>query len=188
MAPLLPAVVMILTGAAAVNIMLLLKVIRRIRALEARLWPRREKMLPAVGTRVGAFQTRAADGSVITDADITEGVHYVAFVLVGCAVCKERIVAMRASGRFDPMHTTLFVVADDPSTEDAASVAEEIRDLGTVALMSRQNPVLPAVGGVRGFPTLLRVESGVVAAAGTKWAEIAQTAEMADAPVPALTA
>ena len=182
MAPLLSAVIIVLTAAIAVNVLLLLKAARHIQALAARLWPMKKLLkLPPVGTRVATFQTLTADGSVITDADISDGVHYVVFALVGCKVCKLQIAAMRTSGRHDPARTTLFVVADDPATEDAASLVEDLRDLGTVALMNRQNPVSPAVGGIAGYPTLLRFESGVLSAAGSKWAEV--VAEPAGMPI-----
>lgn len=128
--------------------------------------------LPAVGTRVGAFQISDADGAVLTEADLAQDVRHVGFLLVGCRPCKEQIAAMRASDRHDPARTILFVVADDPSTQYAAALVESVRDLGRVALMSRRNPVAPAVDGIGGYPTLLRVESGTVAAAGSRWTQI----------------
>lgn len=138
--------------------------------------------LPAVGTQIGAFRIDDADGSAITEADLAEGVRHIGFLLVGCRPCKEQIAALRAGDGPDPAHTILFVIADDPSTPHAAALVEAVRDLGRVALMSRRNPVAPAVGGIEGFPTLLRVESGVIAAAGRKWV---QTADAPAAAVPA---
>jgi hypothetical protein len=173
--PALYAVVGILGAATALNIVLLLAVLRRMREFEAGNQVPAAVKLPAPGTRVGSFRATATDGSVITEADLADDTHYLGFLLVGCKPCKAQIAEMRSSGRFDPERVIFFVAGGDPSAEQTRALMDSVQDLGRVAAMDWPGPVGAAMSGIRAFPTLLRIESGVIVAAGSRWEEIAES-------------
>ena len=180
MLPAFYAVAGILGAATALNIILLRAVLRRMREFETGNQVPAAIRLPAVGTRVGSFRAAATDGSVITEADLADGTGYLWFLLAGSEPCRARIAEMRSSGRFDPERVILFVAGGDPAAEQTRELMDGLRDLGRVAAMEWPGPVGAAMSGIRAFPTLLRIESGVIAAAGTRCEEVAES------PVPAL--
>ena len=83
--------------------------------------------------------------------------------------------------RFAPDRTVLFVASRNADTDGKRQLVESVQDLGRVAPITPADPVLAAFGGVNVYPTLLRIESGRIAAAGTKVGEVA--AAVAAAPV-----
>ena len=185
MSALASAMTAVLVPTAVFNLLLSFAVIRRLRAVErerpAAAKPR-AKSLPGVGTTVGAFRKSAVDGSVLTADDFHNRTWYVGFLLVGCTLCKEQVAALRSDPRFAPDRTVLFVASRNADTDGKRQLVESVQDLGRVAPITPADPVLAAFGGVNVYPTLLRIESGRIAVAGTKVGEVAAAAAVAAAP------
>lgn len=171
----LAAAVIVLTILTLINIALLFAVIRRLRGVEQRGAGPVVDPLPAVGLRVGEFQAPALDGSVLTSAEVAgtaDGAdRLVAFVMTGCEPCAKFVAKLR-DGSPAGFDRTFFFITGDPRTEATAALVAELNDLGRVAMLAEEGPVGPAVGGIGSYPTVLRINDGVVAAAGHQLDEV----------------
>ncbi len=148
------------------NLLLTFALIGRIRALQALVEKGmgKDPSLPQPGDLVGRFEVTTPEGEVLSDAALRSGVNLVGFFAPNCEPC----AAMRAQLLATPPTLPLVAIVEG-SAEDAAS-----RELGTaltrvarVAYANADDSVTKAFRSA-GFPTLIRVENGTVAAAGHK--------------------
>jgi hypothetical protein len=159
--------------ATAVNLVLLLAVVRRLRLLEARgPQPFVPSALPAAGTVVGSFRAADTSGAEMTEADLAGGPRLVAFVMTGCDPCHGVLTSLRTDTRFDPART-LILVAGEAGSARAREVLELADGLGRVAMVEHGGPVTVAFGRVDGFPALLSVRDGVVVSSGRQLDDVA---------------
>jgi thiol-disulfide isomerase/thioredoxin len=149
------------------NLLLTFALIGRIRVLQALV----EKMmgkdpsLPQPGDLVGRFEVTTPEGELLSDAALRSGVSLVGFFAPNCEPC----AAMRAQLLATPPPLPLVAIVEGSADDAAAS-----RELGTA--LSRVARVFYATAGdsvtrafrSAGFPTLIRVENGMVTAAGHK--------------------
>lgn len=174
MIPVLTALVILLGVVALLNLVLILAVIRRLRTLEQT--SGRRDTLPVPGTRVGAFQARARDGTLITNETVAAGTRLVVFVSPECKACRD-LTGELLGGRPTPQQLLLFVVSEGNPDADE-QLARDLGAVGPVAVV-RQPEVADAFGGITAYPTLLRVESGVVRAAAHRLRDLPAPEEAA---------
>lgn len=177
----LAAAVVFLAVLTLINLALLFAVIRKLRGMDHGAVAVADQ-LPTVGQPVGAFDVPALDGSTLTDADIAgldDADALVACVMTGCEPCAKFVESLQ-DGSPAGFNRTFFFISGDPRSDATAALVAELSGLGRVAMMAPDGPVGAALGGVGGFPTVLRVSDGAVAAAGRKLDDV-----FAEAPVPA---
>lgn len=122
-----------------------------------------EPSFPTVGSGVAPFAVHALDGARMSEVDVGSGSVVVGFFSVGCEPCtavKDQIVANNI-----PEPLFVFVVG---APEDSASMAlaQELATVARrVAVINHDGSPVTALG-VRAYPTLVRLEDGVVRASG----------------------
>jgi thiol-disulfide isomerase/thioredoxin len=157
--------------ATAANLLFTFAVIRRLRALEERGGPASAApALPAVGSAVGEFTVLTTGNERLGRSSVSTGQVLVGFVSVGCAPCRA-LVEEVAAGTLAVDGRCLFLVSGDSSIE-AARMAEVLSELGPAAIVTDQPEVAAAFGGVNAYPTLLRLDEGVIVAAGHELAAV----------------
>jgi hypothetical protein len=128
---------------------------------------------PTAGLRIGSFGEVGVDGREITDADVSEGERLVGYFSANCPACahvRRRLLAQGA-----PLPLTAFVAgsAEDPEVtelaRDIAAVAEH------VAIVDLDGPATLALA-VEAYPTLVRLQDGIVRASGYKLDAVAPAA------------
>lgn len=151
-------VVAVLSVATALNLLLCLAIIRKLRTAPAA--PVEDQHLPAAGTPIGDFAV-TGDAGVLRRADLPASA-VVGFFSATCAPCKTTIGRI-AEGEHDlpPGERLWFVVADagDPA---AGPMAADLSGTGRVAVVTANDPALRAFGGINGYPTLLEVRDGTI--------------------------
>ncbi len=165
--PYLTAAVALIGLLAAVNLLLTIGVVRRLREQTTELAELRSRApmggteisLP-VGATVGSFEAATVDGHTVTLASLGERA-LVGFFSASCKPCKERLpgFVQHAAGRPDGRGTVLAVVAGTP--EASVDYVEQLRAVATVVVEPDQGPVQKAFG-VTGFPAFLLVRDGEV--------------------------
>lgn len=167
----LVAVIALLGGLTALNLFLLLGVIRRLREMAAGAGSPMELGLPAPGDPVGEFSEKTVDGAVITDAAVRDGRSLVLFLSPSCQPCQaaaDRLVDQPA-GSLPP---TLVFVHTEPGDPKFAELRGKLDGIGVIAPVSGHSSAARAFGGVAGYPTSILVEDGTVTAASMDLAEI----------------
>jgi thiol-disulfide isomerase/thioredoxin len=150
---------------AAVDLLLTVGVVRRLREHSAELAGLRgpgagDAGLP-VGTPVGDFTATDLTGRPV---GVGSGRTLVGFFSPGCGPCKERMpdFVAHAAGRPGGPGAVLAVVVGEAA--EAAAMVDPLLRVATVVVEPEDGPVQRAFG-VGGFPTFVLVEDGVVAAA-----------------------
>ncbi|MFL6141316.1 MAG: TlpA family protein disulfide reductase [Labedaea sp.] len=154
--PILIAVVAILTVLTVVNLLLSSAIIRMLNDPDRGGGHRPE--LPRVGVVVGEFTATDTGGAAVTDRDLDDEV-LVAFLSPTCAPCQA--ITPGLAERAEP--TVAFIVDDD-----RAAAVEYAAGLGSTraALVEPNSAAATAFGFTGATPTLVRVEHGVITAAG----------------------
>lgn len=133
--------------------------------------------LPRPGLRIGEFAAETTDGAEVTERDLLGDRKLVAFVSPTCEPCKDVVAEIALPGRPLAMPLHAFVVGDGGA--ETMSVVATLRSHGTVAVIDAGHAAARAFGGVDGYPTLMLVEGGVVAASGRKLAEVREPTAVA---------
>lgn len=149
------------------SLVLVLGLTSRLRALEQ--ISRQRKLppqLPQPGHIVLPFEVESTTGAVVSAASVSAHERaLVCFVTSGCSKCKaveERLVA------HPPVLPVVSFVYGD--LDEARILAGQLGRVGPVAIFESHR-VTEAFGAVN-FPTLVRLERGVVAAAGRTVEEV----------------
>jgi peroxiredoxin len=152
---------------AAVNLLLTIGVVRRLREQTAELAELRgraptggaEISLP-IGATVGPFEAATVDGRTVTLASFGDR-PLVGFFSPSCKPCKERLpgFVQHAAGRPGGRDAVLAVVAG--TREASVDYVEQLRAVATVVVEPDQGSVQKAFG-VTGFPSFLLIRDGEV--------------------------
>ena len=155
---------------AAVNLLLTVGVVRRLREHTAELADLRSQGSPGVGAgvahpagaRVGDFTATSVDHRPVA-SDTLGDRPLVGFFSPNCGPCKERLPGFiaYASSRTGGPGAVLAVVAG--TAEESEATVEQLRQVATVVVEPDQGPVQKAFGVV-GFPAFVLVDDGWVAA------------------------
>jgi len=146
---------------ALASLLLVVGLAGRLRALELIARQRQVRpQLPPRGHVVRPFEVESTTGAKVSAASLSAHERaLVCFVTSGCSKCKaveERLVAQPPR-----LPVVSFIYGD---LAEARTLARQLGQLGPVAIFESHR-VTEAFGAVN-FPTLVRLEHGVVAAAG----------------------
>ena len=164
------AVVVVLALGVCLNLGLTFALIRRLRALEESVAP--VAALPMVGARVDHFEVHTTQGRRVSQHDVSTGSIIAAFLSPSCQGCSKLIEALISGETVHPPWF-IFVVAGD-AREDADALALSVSSVGQVAVV-QGNEVMDAFGGVAGFPTVVRLQDGTIAAAGHRIQDVVRS-------------
>lgn len=147
------------------NLVLTFALIGRLRTLQetvANQVPARDPALPKPGDEVGRFETTTSEGEPLTDNTLREGTTLVGFFTPGCRPCANVRKLLLASPPSIPL---LAFVEGSPEDPEALALGTSLSQVARVAYLTEGDPVTQAIKQA-GYPTLVLVERGVVAASG----------------------
>jgi hypothetical protein len=147
---------------ALANLFLLLGVAARLRLLHSAALARAPvDRLPEVGRAIRAFEIAETSGAPITDRAFAAGTTIVGFFATGCRKCARIRAALVET---PPVHPTVLMINGDPGDAETQAMGAPLIDIGRVAYF--EDLGVARAFGVLGYPTLLRIEDGRIAAAG----------------------
>jgi hypothetical protein len=143
------------------NLLLIFGLTGRLRALEGIARQRSvPPQLPQHGHVVLPFEVESTTGTIVSAAALSEhGRALVCFVTTGCSKCKA--VEEQLVSRPPPLPVVSFIYGD---LAEARTLAAHLGQVGPVAIF--ESHLITQAFGAVSFPTLVRLEHGVVAAAG----------------------
>ncbi len=157
--PYLIAAVLILGAMTAVNLLLTVGVIRRLREHTEILSAPPDAFQDAIvaaGESPAPFTAQTTAGSAVSLDDL-DGPALFVFFTPNCKACRQKLPAFRAeAAAWDRVYA---VVAEDGG--DTAEMAAAISDVAQVIVETGQ-PVVTEAFGVRGFPAWALVDRGTV--------------------------
>lgn len=163
-----------LTALALANLLLLLGIAARLRLLHAAALARPlVSRLPEVGRPIRAFEVAAHGGAPITEGAFTVGTTIVGFFTTGCRKCAR----LRAALAETPLpHPTVLMINGDPGDAEALAMGRALTGVGRVAYF--EDLGVARAFGVLGYPTLLRIEDGRIAAAGRELEDLGDLGDL----------
>jgi thiol-disulfide isomerase/thioredoxin len=166
----------LLAGFAAFNLLLSLVLVRRVRPLQKLIEERGipDQMLPRIGTSVAPFRVQMADGSVVTDEAVRTGTTLIGFFLPHCPSCDRMVARMIEE---PPPWPLLAFVEGAPEDPDARAEVEKLAAVGRPGLASAEVERAVGLSDSAAFPTLVRIENGIVTAAGRRLHVVTELAE-----------
>jgi hypothetical protein len=148
--------VLVVGAVAALDLLLTLAVIRRLRehtAALARMTPQRPA-LPEPGTVLPPF-TATAEGGRIVSPDQVTGPTVVGVFSTSCAACHERLPEFVALAAGLPVERVVAVVAGDPAEDDGMS--EALRPVATLVPEPMNGAILSALQ-TAAFPSFYLID------------------------------
>ncbi len=166
------AVSVVLTVIALANLVLLLGIVARLRLLHTAALARAPaSRLPEVGRAIRPFELAATSGASITDRGLATGTTIVGFFTTGCRKCaRVRAVLVETP----PVHRTVVMINGNPDEAETQAMGAALTGVGRVAYF--EDLAVPRAFGVLGYPTLLRIEDGRIAAVGRDLEDIGAAA------------
>lgn len=163
---------------AAVNLLLTIGVVRRLREHTAELGELRKRgaagggeVALKVGAPVGEFAATSVEGRTVT-RDTLGDRPLVGFLSPQCRPCKERLPAFVDFAATRPGGRDRLLAVVVGTGEEAAELVEKVRRVATVVVEPDGGPIQQAFA-VTGFPAFVLVEQGVVAASDYEFAPVA---------------
>lgn len=152
----------VLTVVALANLVLLLGIVARVRLLHTAALARAPaSRLPEVGRAIRAFEVAATSGARISDRGFATGTTIVGFFTTGCRKCARVRAALVET---PPVHPVVVMINGDPGDAETLAMGAALVEVGRVVYF--EDLSVARAFGVLGYPTLLRIEDGRVAAAG----------------------
>ncbi len=167
---LLVVVVAVLAILVVFNLMLSFALIRRIRVLQevVEQTPKRDPALPKLGAAVGKFQVTTPEGESVSDESLKSGVSLVAFFTPNCLPCATAKAQLLES---PPAFPFVAFVEGHPGDEEAGALAASLKRIARVVFTADDDAPHRAFKPA-GYPTLIRVEHGTIAASGHVVADV----------------
>ncbi|AEI61955.1 TlpA family protein disulfide reductase [Corallococcus macrosporus] len=147
------------------NLLLTLALVGRLRALQEMIANQvvlRDPALPQKGEPVGSFEATTLEGEAFTDAVLREGKTLVGFFTTGCRPCSSLRKQLVDSPPGMPL---MAFVEGDPDDPQTLELGASLKQVARVAFLTEGDSVTRAIKQA-GYPTLVLVERGVVAASG----------------------
>lgn len=167
------SLVAVLAALSMLNLGLVLLAINRVNSLARNVQP--GDLMPSLGRQVTGFRAIAVDGQALTTEALSDGCQHVAFLSDSCEPCLDVAADLRTHNGYDVDWTIFLAVGGTESSSGARIAADDLREVGAVAILGELDGVLPAFGGIPMFPTMLRLEDGKVVAASPRPADVAQS-------------
>jgi hypothetical protein len=150
----------------AFNAVLLVALLRRLRPIQEALLVGAavpDQSLPAPGTRIGRFAADTVDGQTVDEQVVRSGAYLVGFFASMCLACEAE--RARLLERHLDLPLLSFVYNGDYH-DKAFALARSLEPLGPAAFLSDEVGRAFSHRPESGYPTLMRVEHGVIRAAG----------------------
>ena len=165
----------LLAGLAALGLFLSLALVRVLRPLQTAIEERGipDKMLPRIGGSIARFRVQMGDGSTVTDEALRIGTTLVGFFLPHCPSC-DRLHA-RLLAEPSPWPLLAFVVDAGPEDPDAQAVMDKFAAVGRSGLATDEVRRAIGLGDDAAFPTLVRIENGILTAAGRRLPQVIES-------------
>lgn len=152
------------------NLFVLLGVVRRLRTMAASAGEEVPEELPAIGAPVGEFRVTSTTGAVLTAADVSSGRSVVLLLSPSCTPCQG--TASKLAKNRDELPERLFVLLNsEPGDPDLPAMLVTLDGVATIAVYDGTAGVEDAFGS-SGYPTAVRIEDGIIAAASYKYADV----------------
>jgi thiol-disulfide isomerase/thioredoxin len=166
----LVVVVAVLAVLVVFNLLLSFALIRRLKVLQELVaqTPKRDPALPKLGAAVGPFQVSTPDGEAVSDESLKSGVSLVGFFTPNCLPCSAVKAQLLES---PPGMPVVAFVEGHPGDEEAGALAASLQRVARVVFTADDDAPHRAFKPA-GYPTLIRVEHGVVAASGHVLADV----------------
>jgi hypothetical protein len=131
---------------------------------------------PAPGHLVGSFEVSLGAGRSISDRTFSKGEHVVIFLLPGCVACENVVTGIR-NGALAGELGTVFIAgnATDPDCEALAGQLSEHLPIVYIEPVGQVTKAFDIIG----FPSVVRLDKGVVSASGLDLASIGIAAPVA---------
>jgi hypothetical protein len=161
---------------AALDVVLVAALVRRLRPIQEALLVDAvvpDPALPQPGTRVAPFAVEAVGGRRMDERVVRSGVYLVGFFASMCLKCdaeRRRLYERRLE-----LPLLSFVYNGD-YRDKALALARSLAPLGPVAFLSEEVGRAFGHRPESGYPTLMRVEHGVIRAAGHSLDELGEIA------------
>ncbi|WP_163506003.1 TlpA family protein disulfide reductase [Fodinicola acaciae] len=160
----------LLTVLTLLNLLILLGVVRRLRTMAAEKEKESQADLPVAGATVGAFAVTAADGTAITEADLSSGEALVLMLSPTCQPCKETAASLQKDRGALP-ERTFILLRGEPDEPELRPMLSALAGIGTIAAFDGTAGVETALGS-RSYPTAAWVKDGVIVEAAVKYADV----------------
>jgi hypothetical protein len=131
----------------------------------------RDTEKPQRGDRVGAFEVTTTQGEVITSASLNQGTSLIGFFAHGCSKCADLRSQLLEQPPRVPMLAIVVAQEKEGDHLQEHNVAKQLEPIARVAVAPVDAPVVKAFRE-SGFPMLVRVEKGLVAAASHRLTEV----------------
>ena len=161
----LSAIVAVLGVLTTLNLLLCFAIVRRLRESAGDRADPAIAALPRAGRRVQPFTVATITGEPLSDRDLAGRTGLVAFVSPNCRACHGLVDELDPGEQDLPSTIVVFVIG---SAADGAPLdfARKFHPAVRVAVVEQGGPVPAAFGAGDMTPTVLRLENGVVQAAG----------------------
>ncbi len=162
----------VLAITALANFALILGLVARLRVLETAAAAGAPALrLPELGRAIRPFELTTTSGESLDDRGFASGTTVVGFFTVGCRKCARIRSALIAT---PPSLPVVVMINGNPDEPETQSMGAPLLGVGRVAYF--EDLLVARAFGVLGYPTLLRVEDGKIAAAGRDLEEIGAAA------------
>jgi hypothetical protein len=174
---LLAVAVGLLAVLTALNLLILLGVVRRLRTISATggapATSTPAEVLPPAGTRVGSFTLTAVDGTQVSEADLAEGRSLVVMLSPSCSPCRDTATKLAAQRDTLPDRTFILLRTemDEPELDGMLAILDILAGVAKVATFTGGDDVEQAFAS-RGYPTGIAVENGVVTASSFTYTDV----------------
>jgi hypothetical protein len=160
----LTAAVAVCATLTLINLVLLFAVIRKLRDQ-----PQQPQFVPQTmntGTLVRRFETTTTTGATITEESLTSTVA--AFVSPSCPPCRDLVASIRemVPRLGDPLLLVVVEELDDATRAAVAGVD------GVTVVADDQSTAVTSAFGVSSFPTVARLQGGLVVSSGSQLADV----------------
>lgn len=117
--------------------------------------------LPAAGTGIPPFEVPELGGGVITERDLVDGMAIAAFFSPQCPACERVKSEFDAAPPSEPIYA--FITRSETDGTEGDAFAEALRSWARVGFLEHDS-VLSEQLAIRGFPTLIALQRGIVVA------------------------
>ena len=167
----LTAVVTALSVGLAINFLLTLAVLRRLRIQASESRPRADVGLPEVGVAAPEFAIETIEGQQIDSGSYENGAFILGFFAQDCQACERVKAEIDRTPPKDPF--VALVRAPLPHQAKGGRLVEDLVDAGASVAVFDPSDNLMERFSIQLFPTLLRIEHGVIVAAGLRLKDVA---------------
>ncbi|WP_051367721.1 hypothetical protein [Hamadaea tsunoensis] len=160
MIALLTAGLILVAAVTALNLLLSLAIIRKLRVSPPAPAADTGEALPDVGSRVGRFEVVTTEGQTVTDATFATGHHQIIILSPSCSPCRELADRLAEDPTLAEGDAFILVSGDAEAAGPMLTELSGVRRTAYDMLDSATSAL-----SVSGFPAVVSIQDGVVVAA-----------------------